>query len=981
MTEWFPLRLAVFFLKIIQIHKAPCDGNTIRKMTTVIRQRTKITLLGLISFFLTFGLSAQDKPRPNVSAPAGQGMNLDSIIRAQQNFGAPDTLPVAATSFNNNLDSIIISEDALDTEVNYQARDSMKIDALNKKLFLYGAADITYTSINLKADFIEFDWGNNIVTASGLTDSLGRLTGKPVFSDGTETFDAGSIRYNFKTQKGIITDAASIQQNLYVQGKRTKYVSAAGDTTKSDIIYNRDAIFTTCDLDHPHYGVRSNKQKVIPGKLVVIGPSNVEISDIPTPLWLPFGFFPISTGAQTGLIFPRGYEYDPVWGFGLSEVGWFFPVNDYINFQATSDFYVKGTFRLKGRANYRKRYKYTGNFFIGYDNYNNELFDGTRVRDQAFRVDLNHRQDPKANPNRTFGGKLQFQTNNALSKASNNVAAVQTNTISSGFSYEEKFPGRPYALSIGLQHSQNTQTREVTVSAPTANFRLQRIYPFARKKRVGKKKWYEDIATDYVGEARNRMVGSDTTFFSRATLDAAQYGARHRATVSTKFRAFKYVNVAPSVNYEEIWFWKTQQRQFAPTFDTTITIVNGIEKIDTTDRGTVTDTLINGFTAYRKFDSNVNLTTKLFGTMLFKKGKLRGLRHTLTPTIGFTYSPDQSQYFRTVRTDTFDPEETDEYNIFRSGVYTASPQREERMSLNYSFGNIVEAKFFSEKDSTTRNVTLLRSLSVNGNYNFAADTLNFSPVSASTNARFFNNITNVSINATFDPYVEDEKGRRVNTFYWRTAGKPLRFDRLTASFTSNLTVKRLREIFTGKRENEEDPGAPPEEDEDFLNADGNIDFNGLSDTPLTAEEIEEREEKRRLQAEKERLEAEKGLKEDFLSLFENFGISHSFRITAERIQDRDTVIISANSLNLRGQIKLTERWSFTGLSFGYDFQTKRLTYPQIGVQRDLHCWVLGGSWQPSRGTFNFYLRVKPGSTLDFLNIPYKQTRPPIDVFQ
>lgn len=905
-------------------------------------------------------------------------VNLDSLRQANtppQTFGVPTGVD---PEIQQRRDSVEFSESALDAAIDYSARDSMRIDAKNKKIFLFGGGDITYTGINLKADFIEFDWGNNIVTASGLTDTTGRTTGKPVFTDGTETFNAGRIRYNFKTQKGLITDASSVQQNLYVLGKRTKYISSGGDTTKSDVIYNRNAIFTTCNLDHPHYGVRSNKQKVIPNKLVVIGPSNVEVSGIPTPLWLPFGFFPISTGAQTGLIFPKGYEFDPRWGFGLEEVGWFFPVNDYVNFTATGDVFVKGTFKLKGRMNYRRRYKYNGNFFMEYANFNNETNDGTRVRDRAFILALNHKQDNKANPFRTFGGSINFQTNNALSKSYNDAQSVLTNTIKSNFSYNERFPGKPMTLSVGLSHSQNTNTREVTVSAPTVNFRLQRVYPFKRKNPIGGKKWYEDIAVDYVGEARNRVVGTDTTFFDSETWRNAQYGARHKSSLSTKFTALKYFNVTPNVNYEEIWFFKTLEKEFDPTIVVEEKEENGLTILDTLSRGTVTDTLVNGFTPYRKFDMNATVNTKLFGTVLFKKGKLRGVRHVVTPSVGFTYTPDQSQYYKTVPTDATDPDAFDEYNIFRGGVYGATPQQGERMSLNYSIGNQVEAKLFSKKDSTTRNVTILRNLSIGGNYNFAADTLNFSQVRASTAARLFNGITNITVSATFDPYQENENGRRINTFYWRSNGKPLRFDQLTTSIQSSITVKKLKEIFTGKRDKDEDPGAPPPRDREVLNEQGNFDFDLLGEEPLSPEEEELEREKQLAEEEKEKQELD--VRESIINLFEGFSMNHAYRFRVDRVSGTDTLITTAHTISVRGDIQLTERWRFTGLSFGYDFSSKRITYPQIGIARSLHCWELGGSWQPQRGTFSFFLRVKPGSSLDFLSVPYRRTPPPTSVF-
>lgn len=937
------------------------------KLEKKFQSRTKVLLLFLFFQLIGMTLFAQDNPSLLFSKKDTLNSGLDTLDKAKIN-------PFGTNNNRKNVQTINISKDSLDAPVDYSARDSMRIDVENKKIFLFGEGDISYTSINLKADFIEFDWENNVVTARGAQDSLGRWIGKPIFTDGKETFDAGEIRYNFKTQKGLITEAASVQQNLFVRGKRTKYVSALGDTTKSDIIYNKNAIFTSCDLEHPHFGIRSTKQKVIPGKLVVIGPSNVEIGNIPTPLWLPFGFFPINVGASSGLIFPQGYEYDPRWGFGLEGVGWYFPINDYLHFKATGDIFVKGTYRLKGRADYRRRYKYNGYLDLQYANYNNENDEAIRVRDRAFSFNWRHNQDAKANPYRSFGGNIDFQTNNALSKATNNVFDVEKTTISSGLNYVEKFPNKPINLSIGLNHSQNLQTRKVTLNAPTVSFQLSRIYPFKRKNPVGKSQWYEDIALDYRGESKSRIVGTDTTFLEQETWRNAQYGAKHKANLSTKFRLFKYFNVTPRATYEETWFFKELNKTFDTSIDTTITIVNGLQQIDTIQKS-VMDTLISSFTPFRKFSSTVQLNTKLFGKILFKKGPIRGIRHIMTPSVSFSYQPEQDQYWREVRDSSTDPDSYEEYHIFSNGLYSASPQKVKQMALVYSIGNSIETKVFSKRDSTTRNVPVIRSLNINGNYNFAADTLNWSTVGANTNVSLFNGITALRLSATFDPYKETEAGKRINTYYWKENKKPLRFEQFRATLTNKLTVKKITQLLTGERD--KDPNAP--ELDDLLDENDEFREDPFKDKPLLSPEEEERlKEKKKLEEQRKRERF--ASKQSLISLFDNFGIDHTLRLQVDREKGKDTVKVTAHSIALSGSIQLTERWSFTGLRLGYDFTRKRITYPQIGIKRDLHCWELGGFWQPQRGTFQFYLRVKPGSTLDFLKVPYNKTVPPSSVF-
>lgn len=862
-------------------------------------------------------------------------LSIDSL----SGLSPADTLPLAPDSLSIGLGQITYSQDSLDAPVDYSAVDSMIYDISGQKIHLYGGAQVTYTTIKLKADYIEFDWATSIVAASGLPDSLGRTVGKPEFSDGDQVFEADSMRYNFQTRRGMVYDVKTAQNDVIVHSQRSKFISGQkveGDTIKAnDIIFSEDALFTTCQHEHPHFGIHSRKQKVIANKLVVVGPSNLEIMNVPTPLWLPFGFFPISKGRSTGLLFPRDYEYSPQWGFGLRDIGWFFPLGEYFNLSVTANVYVKGTWGVNAYSQYRKRYKYNGSFRIGYDVRRSEDNEGNISRPTSFGISLTHNQDRAAHPTNTFGGSINIQTNKFQSRVYNDAQNVLQNQLNSNFSFVKNWQDKPLTLNVGLTHSQNTQSSRVTINFPNVQFLTQTLYPFRRKERVGSEKWYETITLRYTGEARNRFEAADTTLFSRKTLQDAQFGVKHTAASGTSFKLFKYFNLNPGVNYEEVWYLKSLRKDFIPGLEIDTIENNAGTTFDTIRYGVVNDTIIPGFQSYRKFNANLTLNTQIFGTLLFKKGWLRGVRHLAKPSISLVYSPDYQDpdlgYIRTVQ-DERDPDLFSEYSIFDGSIFGGPPRSGRQMGLSYSLNNIFEAKYYSKKDSIEKKLKLFDNIIVSGNYNFAADSLKWSPVSMGGTTRFFKGITTLSARAVFDPYVVDENGRRIDRTVWRDRGAFLRFDQANANIATRLTVGKIRAIFQGKEE---------EVVED-----------------LEEEAIRSREDRNK--------------ETDFLSLFENFNISHNIVMNWSRKPDgRDTFMISTHTVNMQGNIRLTDNWSVNVGNFGYDFARKGLSYPSIGFQRDLHCWEMSMSWQPTRGTYSFSIRVKPG-TLDFLKIPYEQ---------
>ncbi|MCB9283615.1 MAG: LPS-assembly protein LptD [Lewinellaceae bacterium] len=883
------------------------------------KAKTKITFF-LIA--LAAHLWAQDTI-PDVSA----------LLQPDTSVVFADTLPPAP-----QIISVPISKNAPESVIEYGARDSMVWDVENQKIFLYGASNVKYTTISLTAGYTEFDWSENIVRASGVEDSTGHMQEKPNFSDGSNKFEARDMRYNYLTHKGTIIQASTMQNNMYVIGEKAKFFSAAGDTTKSDIIYNKNAIFTTCDHEQPHFGVRSNKQKVIPNKLAVVGPSNLEIMGVPTPLWLPFGFFPLKTGKSTGLLFPRNYETSSNWGFGLRGVGWYFPISDFFNLQITGDIYLKGSYRVRAIGNYAKRYKYRGNFTLEYGNLRTEDSRATPFRTETFSLQLSHNQDSKAHPSRSIGGTINLQTNNAQSYNYNDPSAVLNTTLRSNFTYSERFPGKPFNLSAGFQHSQNTKTRQMTINFPTFNFQTQTLYPFKRKGAPSQQRWYEKIAITYRGEAKAELQTYDTTLFKAETLKDIQYGARHKVTTNTSMKFFKYFNFNPSANYDEVWFLETSQKTFDPTliihYDT-IVVADENPQIIPTDTvfGMVLDSTVFGFKPLRKFNTGFNIDTKLFGTLLFRNGPLRGIRHTMTPRVGFNFTPDYTNprwgYFRKVQQDTREPDNYLDYTIFSEGLYSGDRPSNtgQQMALTYGLSNILEAKTYSRRDSTTKNVRLIRSLNINGSYNFAADTLRFSPISLNANTSLLKDVVSVLFNASWDPYEVDAKGRRIDKFVWDTRKVPLRFVDARVSLSTSLTVKTIRGWFD-RKENGVESQAPK---------------------PVLPQ-------------------ASNG----FWDLFDRFSIRYNMVLQGRGMVEKDTFFIATNTITFNGSVPVTPNWKVQVGSMGYDFVRKSLTYPSISIARDLHCWEMGFSWQPTRSTYAFYLRVDPGSVFDFINIPYQK---------
>jgi hypothetical protein len=894
-------------------------------------------LLFISLFCCTNIASAQIPDSMKTQIPAS-----DTIKPSFPKFSAKDSLRRTVTQ------PVKISKDALEEEVIYSAKDSMKLDAINEVVYLYGEAEVKYTTITLKAGYIVFDMANDLVYAEYVIDSSGQKSQKPLFTEGqNEAITAEKIRYNFVSKKGMVYKTTTTQAGGYVNSGVAKIVGKQDSIENSDdVIYGKDAIYTTCNHEHPHYGLRSSKQKVIPNKLVVIGPSNIEVMGIPTPLWLPFGFFPLTEGQSTGLIFPQNYESSPTLGYGLTGVGWYFGLGEYADLQLVGDIYTRGSWGVRANSRYKKRYKYTGGFGLGFSRRitGDPIADGTEPQN-AFSVQWNHSQDSKANPTQTFRANVNMQTNGFQSTNFNDSESVLQSELTSNVSYQKRFAGTPFSLSASFGHRQNTQTHVIRFNLPTLDVSMRRIFPFQRKKAGGKEQWYEKIGIGYTGKVQNTIIGNDTLLNQLEELDFS-YGAKHSVPVSANFKLFKYINVSPFVNYNERWYLKTLNK----TFDNTITVDrdtifdsenNPIDIQTDTTFGEVLDITENGFRSLRELSTGVSFNTQLFGMLNFKRGPIKAIRHIAKPSVSFSYTPDYTGdfwgYWDEVQYDTRYPDEVNQYNIFQGGLFGQASQGGAQ-SMNYSITNIFEAKIRNRRDTINpfKKVKLLNNLSLSGNYNFAADSLKMSVFNISGNTTVLKRI-NLSFGLTADPLAANTStNSRIDTYEWAQNRRLARMTNFRLSANTKLDSKFFDELF----------GKKPKPKENTSTGRPAGDQNGN--------------------------QQQSGSQSNY-GILNNLSVNYTFALRRQYVEGVDSMIISQNNIRLSGgTVNLTTKWKVTIGGIGYDFVQKTFTYPDFRLYRNLHCWEMGFSWQPQRGTYSFYVRVKKPSQLDFLNLPYNR---------
>ncbi|MCF8276680.1 MAG: hypothetical protein K9J17_08100 [Flavobacteriales bacterium] len=770
----------------------------------------------------------------------------------------------------------------LEDEIKYHAKDSIRFSVEDKKVFLYGEAQINYQDIELKAAYIEIDQATKEVYAEGVTDSLGKTIGTPEFKSGDQNFSSKRMRYNFDTGKGKILDVVTQQGEGNIRGEKVK-------KTEESHYYIEDGGYTTCDAEEPHYMIKAKKLKVIPNDKIVSGPAFLMFEGVYTPLVVPFALFPTKPGRKSGIIFPE-YGESPSQGFFFRNMGYYFNLGEKMDLAVTGDIYTQGSYAVRLNSKYNKRYKFNGSVELSHNSLRNsqKAFPDYSVQNNFF-IKWNHQQDPKSRPSTTFQASVNAGTSNYFSNGLvTNAQNYLTNTFQSNISFSKRWIGTPFTISVNMSHSQNTQNKLVTVTLPQIAFNMQRIYPFKRKNQIGKQRWYEKIGLSYSLRTENSVTSPDSTFFTRSILDKMKNGVIHNIPISTSFKAFKYFTISPSVTYNERWFFQTLDKKWN----------NETQQLDV-------DTTY-GFYSNRDVSTSVNMTTTVYGLVQFKKGPIRGIRHTFNPTVGFLYTPklnkDEIGYYG--NNASLSP-----YNHDALSIYGQAP-KVNTGAATFSLGNTLEMKVRSKKDTITgfKKVKLLEQFSIGTRYNFFADSLNLSDISINGNTHIFEKL-GLNVRMLFTPYAQDSNHVKQNRWLINETKQLTRLTNASVALTFSLNGK-------GKQDYQSNKGTPDELAQINANKNAYIDFN----IPWN------------------------------LNVSYNFAVNNLTNNLKQRF---------VQTLQFWGDVNITPKWKF-GVTSGYDFVGKNLSYTSVTIYRDLHCWDFSMTWVPfgAQQQWSFDLKVK-----------------------
>ena len=819
-------------------------------------------------------------------------------------------------------------------KVKYTAKDCVQIDRKENKLILYNKAELYYQDIELRAGIIILDYKTNEVNAGRiLMDST--LVQYPFFKQAGNEVNPDSIRFNFDTQKALIWNSKSGQNGMDIfaaltkkQNDSTYYIKDARVSTAGKLVGDEEE-----GIDY-YFKVR--KGKIIPGGKIISGLTNMFIADVPTPVGLPFAYFPSSQTKESGFIIPSIGESN-LRGFYVQNGGYYLALSDYFDFTMIADYYTNGSYGFRGDSQYNVRYKYRGKFSFRFENLINEargLPDYSKST--VFNVRWNHSKDPKSSPNSTFSASVNFGSSDYYRQSVNQLNSPNflNNNLSSSISYSKTFPEYPRVnISLTTAMSQNSQSKSVNLTLPTFQANMERIYPFAPK--VGAKKGiFQNINFQYTGRAENRIITTEEALFGPNMFDNAKMGMKHSIPLSTNFKLFKYLSMSTSANYDEVW---TQNTVRFSDYDPEL----GIAVKDT----------INKIGTFRQYNLSASLGTTFYGTFNFGENKkIQSIRHTVRPSISYTNKPSFEQYYDTYIVDA--EGNTAEYTRYQNSLF-GIPSKALSNNMGISVGNNFEAKV-RDKDSTAtgpKKVILLNNLNFSTSHNFAEDSLRWSPMRMSTGLSLLKGKMTVNFGGTLDPYTLNQDKVRINKYHITNGGGLfcLTSANVNMNYSFSSTQIKGREEEENERSQQESTSSGGREDDLFGRAE---DF-----TDRRMEDPEDNDPLPTYPSYRSKIPW-------------NLKLAYSLTYNNSRGQ-RD---FSNNSLMFSGNIDLTPKWK-VGVSSGYDFKGKGFTYTQLRFNRDLNSWRLNFSWVPfsDRASWNFFIGIKSGLLSD---IKYeKQSEP------
>lgn len=908
-------------------------------------------------FILVFSVLALAQRR-NVGSHGPAPEEPSSLTAGTPVYRMPDSVNAAALlhpqdSLANDTTDTIPADSAkkknqLDAPVTYEASDSAVYEAGTKYAYLYGNGKVTYQNIELNADHISTNMDTLTVVAQGtVNDTTKKVKGRPVFKQGSDTYESDSMAYNFKTRKAFITNVTTQEGEGFLISHGTKKDS-------NNVMYMEGGKYTTCDAPHPHFYLQLSRAKVRPGKNIVFGPAWLVFEDVPLPLVIPFGFFPFNKKYSSGLLMPS-YGDDLEKGFYLRDGGYYMAFNDNIDMRLTGEIYTKGSWGLTAASTYVKRYKYRGSFNVNYlvsKTGDKGMPDYAVTKD--FRINWQHTQDSKASMDNTFSASVQFSTQNYDRNSLNTIYNPETyaqNMKQSSVNFSHNFHKIGLLMQVGMNLSSNSRDGSLDMTLPNLSLSLTKLYPFRRKNPTTKERWYEKISLTYNGTMENRVNTTEDKFLHTSLTKDWQNGFQHQVKTDANFTLFKYITITPSFNYNERWYLNRVERKWNK--------LRQQEDLDT----------IQGFNRVYDYSMNVSMNTTLYGFFKpWKKlfgDKIQMIRHMFKPSVTFSYAPDFTAsrfgFYKTyVKTDNQGNQTAVQYSPYSGGLYGTAPSGKTG-SLNFSISNQVEAKIKSDKDSTGfKKISLIDQFSANISYNMAARVRPWSDLTTSLRLKPFDNFP---IDLTFDAvwhtygYKVTKDGQIVqdDRTEW-SHGRFGRFGGWSKNISYTFNNDTFKKLFGKKKDKNADGNQTQSQSDDAAQDTG-------TQQPSTNGDSDKKKEGGN------GLDADGYMKMKFpWSINVSYGITLAEDTRQERFNMKTMryPYKFSQQFNMSGSFQPTDGWNLT-FSSGYDFDYHKISMTTLNFTRNLHCFTLSGGVVlfPYR-TFNVTIRANAQVLTDAL---------------
>ena len=887
---------------------------------------TNLFYIVLLSIFLTLGscqIYAQDISKKKKITPVNNLKDSTAPAVDIKNIPASTLKTVTDTIIKDSLQPKAL----LEGKIKYKATDYVKIEQKKKLITLYNNAELYYQDTELKSGIIVLNYQTNEVLAGRIKDSLGKQSQLPNFKQAENVIEPDSIRFNYKSKKALIWNSRTDQGEFKVKATLTK-------KENDSVYFLKGARFTTSkDIENPEYYFQTTKVKIIPGKKVITGLTNMVIANVPTPIALPFAFFPMSKETSvSGLLLPS-YNDSNNRGFSLQNGGYYFALSDNYDLTILGDYYTNGSYAMRFESSYAKRYKFRGNVNFRFENLiNSERGYPDYSKQNIYNIQWSHSKDSKGSPNSSFSASVNLGSSTYFQQSINqsNVGSNLNNTLSSSVSYSKSFQGAVGSrLALSATHSQNTQTSEINMTLPDLQYSIDRIYPFVGKDGM-KKGFFKNINLQYNMSGRNSFVTTDSLFFSQEMFNNAKLGVQHSIPLSTNFKLFKYFSASASTNYNEVWAIKTIKRSYD------------------SDQNKVVDQNINGFDSFRTYNFSSSVGTTIYGTFNFKPDKkIKSIRHVMRPSVSYGYTPRFEKYYDTYATDASGTM-TDNYTRFENGLFGA-PGNTNSNILGFDLSNTFEAKI-TDPDSTkveAKKIMLLNNLNFSTSYDINADgktSLAWAPVRLSGGTQLFKDKLNMNFGATLDPYAIDNAGTRINVYNINNGGSLLRMTSANMVLNYSISSKDYEKDNQDKKDKNKEGERNGGRDDDLFGRNTVDNVRGRS------------------QFDDEDEEGTDEITEFFASKLP-WDMTFAYSLTYSNVNRESQ--ITGNSIMVSANGDLTPKWK-VGVSTGYDFVQNGVTYTQLRFERDLLSWRMDFNWQPFgvQANWSFFIGIKSGILSD-----------------